>query len=261
MAKGLSLNIGLNELKKGFYESRGALPSPENDARAMAALALMEGYNAPMLLLTQNATKHNLIEHLNFCAKELEAGDTFLLSYSGHGGQVMDTNGDETDGKDETWCLFDEHLIDDELYEHWKAFKKGVKIIIVSSSCHSRTAIKDLDEFILGKNSGDAIACKSAYELTTKKNIVSKHEFDPLINADIIHLSACGDKQFASAGKHFTHFTDLLLKHWDYGRFKGSYEELVSKIQKESGYCQKPGIRTLGANTPYLHTRIPFKLN
>jgi metacaspase-1 len=261
MAKGLSLNIGINELKRGFYLSNGSLHSPENDARAMAAIAILEGYNSPILLLSEQATKDNFICQLNNCIKELNEGDTFLLTYSGHGGQIKDTNGDEADGKDETWCLYDAQLTDDEIYEKWKEFKKGVKIIVVSSSCHSRTAIKDLDNSHFNIKSVKATNPVEENVALVKKTILSKYEFDPLIKADIVHLSACCDKQYASAGKHFTHFTDLLLKHWDYGRFKGTYEELASKIQKESGYCQRPGITTLGANQPYLHNKNPFKLN
>jgi hypothetical protein len=260
MSKGLSINIGVNEVKPGFYSSRGALPSPENDARAMAALAIMSGYQMPVLLLTQLATHNNVINHLNNAIKELEAGDTLLLSFSGHGGQIKDTSGDETDGLDETWCLYDKHLVDDELYTKWKEFKKGVRIIVVSCSCHSRTAIKDLDPSLFNNNSGTLFHPTKENLIAQKKSVRSKHENDLSIQADIIHLSACRDNQIAGAGKHFTSFTEKLLKHWDNGRFKGTYEDLISNIQKESGYCQKPGLRTLGASAPYLHQNIPFKL-
>ena len=40
----------------------------------------------------------------------------FLLTYSGHGGQINDVNNDEPDGLDETWALYDRELVDDELY-------------------------------------------------------------------------------------------------------------------------------------------------
>ena len=49
-------------------------------------------------------------------AKALKPGDLFFLTYSGHGGQVPDVTGDEDDKQDETWCLYDGQLIDDELY-------------------------------------------------------------------------------------------------------------------------------------------------
>ena len=58
-------------------------------------------------------------------AKALSAGDLFFLTYSGHGGQVPDVTGDEADKQDETWCLFDGQLIDDELYFELSRFASG----------------------------------------------------------------------------------------------------------------------------------------
>ena len=56
------------------------------------------------LLLTKAATSKNVIAAIADAAATLHSGDFFLLSYSGHGGQVPDTNGDETeDDMDETW--------------------------------------------------------------------------------------------------------------------------------------------------------------
>src|SRR5215467_8561878 len=50
-------------------------------------------------------------------AAKLKRNDIFFLTYSGHGGQVPNTGRDlEPDGFDETWCLYDGELIDDELY-------------------------------------------------------------------------------------------------------------------------------------------------
>ena len=67
-----------------------------------------------------------------------------LLSYSGHGGQVPDQNGDDpNDGLDETWCLFDGQVLDDELYGALSAFAPGVRVV-VSDSCHSGTMLKQV---------------------------------------------------------------------------------------------------------------------
>ena len=74
---------------------------------------------------------------------ELEAGDIFFVTYSGHGGQVPDLNDeDETDGSDETWLAYDRQIVDDELYELWAKFKPGVRILVLSDSCHSGSVNK-----------------------------------------------------------------------------------------------------------------------
>lgn len=69
----------------------------------------------------------------------LEPGDLFVLSYYGHGSQRPDVSGDQPNLRDETWCLYDAHLTDDELYLALAAFKAGTRMLVLSDSCHSGT--------------------------------------------------------------------------------------------------------------------------
>lgn len=64
------------------------------------------------------------------------------MTYSGHGGQVPDANGDEPDGEDETWCLDDGQLIDDEIFYYLGCFAAKTRIITVSDSCHSGSVLR-----------------------------------------------------------------------------------------------------------------------
>jgi len=190
----------------------------------------------------------------------LEAGDTFFITFSGHGGQIKDKDGDEADGMDEIWCFYDQYLVDDDLKEIWPLFKKGVRIIIVSSSCHSRSTLKVLNNDCF---SGSVFTPDSTFQHTVTQNgksILEAYFPDPSIKAGIVHISACEDYQQAEDGETYSAFTRVLLKHWDHGRFDGSYEDLVKKIQRETGYTQKAGIATLGNNNPVLLNSIPFKL-
>ena len=68
-------------------------------------------------------------------------------TYSGHGGQVDDVNGDEDDALDETWVLWDRQLIDDELFSLWSQFAPGVRITMLSDSCHSGTVLRMIATF------------------------------------------------------------------------------------------------------------------
>jgi hypothetical protein len=54
----------------------------------------------------------------------------------------VDVTGDEEDQLDETWCLYDGQLIDDELYLELSKFAEGVRILVLSDSCHSGTMIR-----------------------------------------------------------------------------------------------------------------------
>lgn len=73
------------------------------------------------------------------CFKHTACCCLYVLCHSGHGGQVMDVTGDEEDQLDETWCLYDGQLIDDELYLELSKFAEGVRILVLSDSCHSGT--------------------------------------------------------------------------------------------------------------------------
>jgi metacaspase-1 len=136
--KALSLHIGLNGVSAAAYSGwDGPLAACEFDANDMAAIAESRGMQ-PTVLLTKKATRAAVLAGLRNAAKKLSAGDLFFLSYSGHGGQVPDTSGDETDDKqDETWCLYDGQLIDDELYLELSRFAAGVRVLVLSDSCHS----------------------------------------------------------------------------------------------------------------------------
>jgi hypothetical protein len=43
---------------------------------------------------------------------------------------------------DETWCLFDGHLIDDYLRGALAKIASGVRVVVISDSCHSGTVIR-----------------------------------------------------------------------------------------------------------------------
>ena len=74
------------------------------------------------------------------------SGDSIVITYSGHGTFVPDTNGDEPDGRDEALCPYDidkgNVLIDDEIHQLFGQRAKGVKIVLISDSCHSGSVIR-----------------------------------------------------------------------------------------------------------------------
>ena len=135
--KGVSLHIGVNSVNPDHYGGwSGPLNACEADAEDMMSLAENGNYES-RILLTGEATRQAVIDAIKQAAEKLSDGDIFLLTYSGHGGQVADVNGDEQDLNDETWCLYDGQLIDDELHNCWSLFQRGVRVFVLSDSCHS----------------------------------------------------------------------------------------------------------------------------
>lgn len=71
-------------------------------------------------------------------------GDTLVFHFSGHGSNVRDQNGDESDGRDEITCLYDmdfddpnTYILDDEWYEWVRQVRRDANLIIVKDTCHS----------------------------------------------------------------------------------------------------------------------------
>ncbi len=130
MAKGLALTIGLNAVDPRHYEGwSGKLNACEADARDMADIARSRKFKVQRLL-TRRATRRAVLGGIARAASALRSGDIFLLTYSGHGGQVPDRNHDEPDAQDETWCLYNGELIDDEIHQALGRFKPGVRVLV-----------------------------------------------------------------------------------------------------------------------------------
>ena len=168
MAKGVSLHIGLNSVDPKQYGGwDGKLTACEADALAMNKLAHASGVVQSSVLLTKQATSIAVLAAIGRIAQQLVAGDLFFLTYSGHGGQMDDVTGDEPDGIDETWVLYDRQLLDDELYSMWSKFASGVRIIVLSDSCHSGTVARNAE--LSGQTVGDLaarLAAISPFQIT-----------------------------------------------------------------------------------------------
>jgi hypothetical protein len=140
--QGISIHVGLNQVDPSHYQGwDGKLVACEFDANDMAKLAEGKGFKTTTLL-TREAKADALLGEVGKAAEALDDGDILVCTYSGHGGQVPDANGDEDDRMDETWVLYDRQIVDDELYAQWAKFKPGVRVAIFSDSCHSGTVAR-----------------------------------------------------------------------------------------------------------------------
>lgn len=72
-----------------------------------------------------------------------KAGDVLVFQYSGHGSYVPDQSADEPDGVDECICPVDlwtnREITDDELRLIYGQRPLGIKLTVISDSCHSGT--------------------------------------------------------------------------------------------------------------------------
>jgi hypothetical protein len=96
----------------------------EADARALAQLASRQGFEPPTLLLGAAATRANVRAELTAAAAKCQAGDLFMITFSGHGGSGG------------VWTLFDGSLRDAEMRDALAAFRPGVRVLVISDSCN-----------------------------------------------------------------------------------------------------------------------------
>ncbi len=269
-AKGYALHLGLNSVSPASYGGwSGPLNACEADAEDMSALALAAGFQSSKLL-TRKATRAAVLAALHGLAKKASSGDVVLLTYSGHGGQVPDSNNDEDDYLDETWCLYDGELVDDELYAAWGKFAAGVRIVVLSDSCHSGTVVRAAPspiELVAGDPtvvprlmppevmSRAYRAKKALYDQIQEQAVV--HEAD--IAASVLLISGCQDPQLSMDGPFNGAFTGALLRVWNHGNFTGSYRSFHRKIQQQLPLTQQPNLMTLGAG-PMFAEEQPFSI-
>jgi len=147
MPTGISIHIGVNHVDQRHYGDPCALAGCVGDARAMHALAQAAGFEA-RLLLNEEATTTAVLAAIAAAAPRVGSDGFLLLTYSGHGGRMVDRGDDPEDRDhldrvDETWCLHDRQLIDDELYGCWTQFAAGARVLVVSDSCFSAGMIRD----------------------------------------------------------------------------------------------------------------------
>jgi hypothetical protein len=276
MAKGLALTIGLNAVDPNQYAGwDGKLIACENDAQDLAEIARSRGFEVETLL-TGDATRKNVMDRLSKTAAALKAGDIFLLAYSGHGGQLPDKNDDEPDGLDETWCLYDAQLVDDELYTMWSTFAAGVRLFVLSDSCHSGTVLKfalNQPLAMLQTSQGNTPRYKAMpKELEGRVYRQNKAFYDAIltspdlatkaeeIKASAILISGCLDNQYSQDGPFNSLFTAHVLKVWHEGKFSGSIKTFHQMIKNIMPPDQTPNYFVIGPKNQAFEDQTPFTI-
>lgn len=88
-------------------------------------------------------TKKVILDSIKWLISESRPGDSLWFSFSGHGSQVRDSSGDESDGYDETILPVNYktagHIVDDQLYEIVKRVCRGARLTVLLDACHSGT--------------------------------------------------------------------------------------------------------------------------
>ena len=287
MAQGISIHIGLDEVDPAHYGTPRPLHACENDARDMAEIARGAGFGERTVLLSRQATADAVRQALLSAAGKLERGGILLVTYAGHGSFVPDPDDEEVDRMDETWCLFDRKMLDDELYGLWQEFDEGVRILLVSDSCHSGTIaqlLKARERLASRPGAGGCEGVRSGGgEQLTARSIPeadalaiferhadlyrgiqerSRDSRQGEVRASVLQLSACLDWELAIEGERNGVFTGALLRVWDGGKFPGrdylDFHAAIVDAVREAGADQHPWRYPVGRPDPGFERQRPF---
>ena len=98
-----------------------------------------------VLLLNEKATRQNISDNLTYMGSIIDGDDIFLFSWTGHGTQVEDVDGDDGDGLDEAICPYDTkkkngellNIITDDELDSYFSLIGAEGLFIMFESCFS----------------------------------------------------------------------------------------------------------------------------
>ena len=229
-----------------YASEQNNLPGIDLDLAEMSRVVRKLGFEDENIrtLKGKDVTLGNLKYHFsNFLDENVLPGDTILIYYSGHGVQVPDNNGDETDGSDEAISLYDLKgtydgenivwggvLLDDQLAELINGLVSE-NVIVIVDACHSGTVTrsftgaKRIDSMAYG-NSSFAVKSLGPPVRATRSLAGARDSIVDESVTGVITLSAAQDNQEALASSKGSLFTLALGETLDSQRKQASPKSL-----------------------------------
>lgn len=152
------------------------------------------------------ATKKNVVEAM----KEGVKHELFIMFYSGHGGSTYASNDKtETDGKDEFMCLYDQGLLDNDI---WNIIKESKgRVFLMFDCCHSATMYRTPLTFVR------QMKLSASYNVSGPINMIC--------------WSGCPDSTYSYGSSSGGQFTNTLRKYFNKDM---TYDQLWNKIESNS---------------------------
>ena len=273
--KAISLHIGINNVDPGYYQNNvPPLFGCIGDMEKMEALAKEKGFTTTAMR-NQEATREAILKFLEEQALELNKGDMLLVTYAGHGASLPDMEGDETDTNDEAWVTYSGFLTDDELFRSLDYFREGVRVLLVSDSCHSGTMNRQFAASRSGITLPRGGAQRARYLPPEAVAQILKDNKRPAralrsgfgksratigLKASILLLAACEDNQFAMETSEGGVFTNKLLDVLITSGNSIDYQGCIATVKGKMPITQIPKLEKLGQATDQFVAQAPFSI-
>jgi len=119
-----------------------------------------------------------------------DSDDLALVYFSGHGGYMVDDDGDEADGFDEYLVFGDREVLDDEVAE-WMAPLTPGELVVIVDSCFSGGMVKGSPDLVKSGSTGGGVAKDDGFVADlmrplTKGGDIGQHD-------DCVIITGCDD--------------------------------------------------------------------
>lgn len=220
------------------------------------------------VLVEHDATGVNILRAMRDLVGSLAAGETGLITYSGHGTWVPDQDGDEIDGRDEAICPIDmgddgkNLILDDQISQVFDGLIPGAKLVFVTDSCHSGTVFRftlppggdEEDELSRVRFIPPSHFLRSAVLVSKMERAFSGNPGPARRNAarpGVIHFSGCGDREYS---------TDAYIGRRPCGAFS-HYATRAFRAALKHRYSYSNAHKLIRANLPSQSFQQTPKLN
>lgn len=133
-----------------------------------------------------------------------------IFYYSGHGGSVGgSTDSTEIDGHDEFICLFDQGMMDDDIWDIVSQAKG--RVVLIFDCCHSGTMYRGPISFN-----------------RTRRKLKATSKLPG--NVQILCWSGCGDSNYSYGSSGGGKFTNTILEYYSVSR---TYDSLCNKVESD----------------------------
>lgn len=253
-----SLHIGINDYPGTANDLRGCV----NDANGWKNLLESQYGFETKSLLDKDATGKNVVREMQNLVASAKAGDHIVITYSGHGTNVRDLNGDEPDGRDEAICLYDGLLIDDNLRKIFNQLNKDASLTFISDSCHSGTVTRSFINTLYDENSPKPRYLPPEDDeevLTVKPKDIKNKIFTPVETMNEVLLTGCTSTEYSYDARMggtphgaMSYYAIKVLKETP----DITYKEFFSKLREKLPSGQYPQTPQLEGSEKNLNRKV-----
>lgn len=228
----------------------GSCAGCELDAKRLTSLMRTKYGYSGVTLISEQATKAAVVSRLKEGISLTPEDGVFLFFYSGHGGQEA-LGGKEPDGadwKDEYLCLYDSHMLDDEIWAIVSQCKG--RVFLYFDACHSATMYRSVDSELKARSAGAQNASALGCDLIRSSGFTFRPEMfvgaesmglgDGRAQPRILCWSGCKEQEYSYGGNNGGMLTSAVINNWKKGMSYGSLWSLASKSVNRAEPTQNP---------------------